>query len=55
MTKKVKEKNPNSIEDIKNGKDRKVKYLMGQIMKESKGKANPQLVMELLVQELKKY
>ena len=55
MVKEVIEKNPNSVEDFKNGLDRAVKYLMGQIMKESKGKANPQLVMELLVQELKKY
>lgn len=41
--------NPESVEDYKQGKDRAIKYLMGQIMKETKGSANPQLVNELLV------
>ena len=47
--------NPNSIEDYKKGLDRATKYLMGQIMKESKGQANPQMVSALLEEELKKY
>ena len=45
---KVIENNPESVEDYKNGKDRAIKFLMGQIMKESKGKANPKQVDELL-------
>jgi aspartyl-tRNA(Asn)/glutamyl-tRNA(Gln) amidotransferase subunit B len=44
--------NPESVTDYKEGKDRAVKYLMGQIMKETKGSANPQLAMELLTQKL---
>ena len=44
--------NPKSIEDYKNGLDRSIKFLMGQIMKETKGQANPKLANELLVQEL---
>ena len=33
--------NPQSIEDFKNGKDRAVGFLVGQVMKASKGQANP--------------
>ncbi len=46
--------NPESVTDYKEGKDRAIKYLMGQIMKETKGSANPSLVTSLLVEELKK-
>lgn len=55
MIHKVIKENPASIEDFKAGKDRAVKFLMGQIMKESKGQANPSLVNKLLTEELKKY
>ena len=41
--------NQESVQDYKNGKDRALKYLMGQIMKETKGTANPVLVNELLI------
>ena len=37
---------------FKAGKDRAQKYLMGQIMKASKGQANPKLVTELLTELL---
>ena len=40
--------NPQSIEDFKNGKDKAVGFLVGQIMKATKGQANPQLVNKLL-------
>ena len=45
--------NPASIKDFKEGKDRAVKYLMGQVMKETKGSANPGLANKLLVEILK--
>ena len=45
--------NPKAIEDYKNGLDRSVKFLMGQIMKETKGQANPKLANEMLLEELK--
>ena len=44
--------NPESIIDYKSGKDRAVKYLMGQIMKETKGQADPQLANQVLIQKL---
>jgi aspartyl-tRNA(Asn)/glutamyl-tRNA(Gln) amidotransferase subunit B len=47
--------NPSAIEDYKNGYDRAIKYLMGQVMKASNGQANPILVNQLLVKELSKY
>ena len=47
--------NAQSIEDFKNGKDRAVGFLVGQIMKQTKGKANPGIVNQLLQEELAKY
>ena len=53
MVTKVVDDNPQSVEDFKNGKDRAVGYLMGQIMKQTRGKANPQVVTQLLMKSLK--
>ncbi len=50
---KILDANPQSVEDYKNGKDRAVGFLMGQIMKETKGKANPQVVSTILSEKLK--
>lgn len=44
----VLKENPKSIEDIKNGKDRAFGFLVGQCMKKTKGKANPQQINSLL-------
>lgn len=46
--------NPQSIEDFKNGKDRAIGFLVGQVMKASKGQANPKRTNELIKEELKK-
>lgn len=46
--------NPQSIEDFKNGKDRAIGFLVGQIMKASRGQANPQLINQLLLVEINK-
>lgn len=40
--------NPKSVEDYKNGKTKAMGFLVGQIMKQTQGKANPQMVNELL-------
>ncbi len=40
--------NPQSVADYKAGKDNALKYLMGQVMKETKGKANPQKATQML-------
>ena len=46
--------NPQSIIDYKAGKDRAIGFLVGQIMKETKGKANPQIVNKLLLEIINK-
>ncbi len=46
--------NPQSIADYKAGKDRAIGFLVGQIMKETKGKANPQIVNKLLLEIINK-
>ena len=45
--------NPGSIEDYRKGKANALMFLVGQVMKETKGKANPKLVNELLKERLK--
>ena len=45
--------NPQSVADFKAGKDRAVGFLVGQIMKKSRGKANPSMVNEMIVKKLK--
>ena len=44
--------NLESVNDFKNGHDRALKFFMGQIMKETKGKANPRLANDILLEEL---
>ena len=51
---KVLEANPQSIADYKAGKDRALGFLVGQAMKETKGKANPKMLNEMFLEELKK-
>ena len=46
--------NEDSIIEYKNGHDRVLKFLMGQIMKETKGSANPALVNKILLEEIEK-
>lgn len=46
--------NEQSIIDIKNGKDRAFGFLVGQVMKETRGKANPQVVNKILREEIDK-
>ncbi len=50
----VLDQNQQSIDDFKNGKDRAVGFLVGQIMKATKGKANPGVLNQLLKVELEK-
>ena len=51
---KILEENPKSIEDYKAGKDRALGFLVGQSMKQTKGKANPKMLNEMFLEELKK-
>lgn len=51
---KILEANPQSIADYKAGKDKALGFLVGQAMKETKGKANPQMLNKMFLEELKK-
>ncbi len=51
---KILDSNPQSIADFKAGKDRALGFLVGQAMKETKGKANPKMLNEMFLEELKK-
>lgn len=41
-----------SIEDIKEGKEKAIGYLVGQVMKESKGKANPEMAGKIIKEKI---
>jgi aspartyl-tRNA(Asn)/glutamyl-tRNA(Gln) amidotransferase subunit B len=44
--------NPKATQDVKNGEVKAIGYLVGQVMKASQGKANPQLAQELIRKQL---
>lgn len=44
---------PKQVEDYRRGKEKIFGFLVGEVMKQTKGKANPQLVNELLKKKLK--
>ena len=51
---KILEENPQSVSDYKAGKDKALGFLVGQAMKQTKGKANPKMLNEMFIEELKK-
>ena len=46
--------NKQSVIDYKNGKDRALSYIVGQVMKKTQGKANPGLTNKLVLEEIKR-
>ena len=46
------ESNPDPVADYLNGKETAMRFLVGQVMKITRGKANPQMAAELLKQQL---
>lgn len=54
LIKETLDEQPQSIEDYRNGKDRAVGFLVGQVMKKSKGQANPAMTNQMIVEELNK-
>ncbi len=50
----VLEANPQSIADFKGGKQKSLGFLVGQAMKETRGKANPQMLNQMFLEELNK-
>ncbi len=53
IIKNILDNNKNLIEEYKNGKNNVFDYFVGQIMKETKGKANPVLTKDLLMKKIK--
>lgn len=51
---KILDENEQSISDFKNGKDNALKFLVGQVMKQTKGQANPPMVNKILLDEMNK-
>jgi aspartyl-tRNA(Asn)/glutamyl-tRNA(Gln) amidotransferase subunit B len=54
IVKKVIAANPKQVEQYRAGKTSLFGYFVGQVMRETKGQANPQKVNELLKEELEK-
>jgi aspartyl-tRNA(Asn)/glutamyl-tRNA(Gln) amidotransferase subunit B len=52
MADKVIADNPQAVADFRAGKDSAFKFLVGQLMKASKGRANPRIANELLKNKL---
>ena len=48
MARLVIERHPEEVRTIRNGKTATLQFLVGQVMKESRGKANPKIVQEIL-------
>lgn len=51
---KIIDQNAQSVADYKSGKEKALGFLVGQAMKETKGKANPQMLNEMFIEELQK-
>ena len=51
--KKILEKHPKEVQDYKNGKDKLMGFFVGQVMKETQGKANPKALNQILNKLLK--
>ncbi len=52
IVEKVVQANPKAVVDYKAGKEQASKFLIGQVLKESKGRANPTMVQEQLLKKL---
>ena len=53
IARKVIDANPKVVADYKSGKDAALQSLVGQVMKETKGSANPQIAKQMLIKLLK--
>ncbi len=54
LVEKVIADNPDVVDEYKGGKETSIQYLMGQAMKESKGSANPGILIKLLKEHINK-
>ena len=54
VVKEIIDSNPQAIQDYKNGNAKTLTFFMGQTMKKTRGKANPQIINKLIIEELNK-
>ena len=54
VVQKIIEANPSQVEAYRGGKDKLFGFFVGQAMKETKGRANPKILNDLLKKELDK-
>ncbi|MGI6153838.1 MAG: Asp-tRNA(Asn)/Glu-tRNA(Gln) amidotransferase subunit GatB [Christensenellaceae bacterium] len=54
LVQKIVKENPKPVQDYKNGNKKAMTFFVGQVMKATKGKANPKTVNELVLAELEK-
>ena len=52
VVREVLDKNPEQVQELLSGKDKVLGFFVGQIMKATRGKANPQQVNEILAREV---
>ena len=52
LIKKVLSTNEDKVKEYKSGKDKLFGFFVGQVMKESKGKGNPQMINKILKEKL---
>lgn len=52
VIKKIIKENPQSVKDYQERPDRTIKFFMGQVMKETKGSANPKVATDIIKEEL---
>ena len=52
IAQKIVDAHPNEVQAYKNGKNNLLGFFVGQVMKETKGSANPKLAMNILIEEL---
>ena len=55
LVKELVEKNPKQVEEYLGGKEKVLGYFVGQIMKTTKGRGNPEMINSLVIEELNKY
>ena len=48
VVQKIVQANPQAVEDYQNGKEQSIKFLVGQVMRETKGQVNPQKALDIL-------
>jgi aspartyl-tRNA(Asn)/glutamyl-tRNA(Gln) amidotransferase subunit B len=52
VVKNIIEKNPDAVADYQGGKETAIKFLMGQVMRETKGQVDPDKVLSVLTVNL---